>query len=220
MIKLLGIRRSLMIGILLAMNLALAGVFAGWVMPMKMDAETQLQMRKNEVSSLQGRIQNIKMELQAMQENLPRYEALRARGFFSGQDRFDISRLLEANKEKSGVMGFSFVIGDLQTLQNTDAATAQRNLVNSRIKIDKVASLLDVGLFDLITVLENDYPSHVRIHSFNLRRAGQIDEAALRNLSQRQTSLITADLTFDWLTLAPLPTVDTSAGLPGAGGFR
>lgn len=206
MIELLGLKRAIILAALFAVNLVVAAAFFLLLMPMKDEADQNLTTIKSQIFQLQTDIQNIKMELQQIKETMPKYDALAGKGFFLDQDRFYISRTLEEVKSRSQLAGFSFAIDDIKEIKSADAAAAKRRLVASRIKIDRVISLLDVGFFDFMNVIESTFPAHVRIQSFQIRKQGSINEDALRRIASGDSSnLIQANLDMDWLTMTEIP---------------
>lgn len=222
MIKLLGLKRAMLLGILLAINILLGVAFATWAMPAKAEAEADLNRVKGEISGLQGKINTIKEDLRVLQADLPRYEALLARGFVQPQDRFVIGRSLEEVKNRTSLMGFSFSVGDIVTVPSNDAKLAGKRLISSRISISKVASLLDAHFFDFIQLLETDYPPHARINKFDIKKQTTVNAQMLQGLGQAPKSLIDANLEVDWLTLDEIPQTPagTMPGMPGYGGGR
>lgn len=206
MIELLGFKRTVLLGVLALVNLVICAALFLMVMPMREEAETSLNTTRNEISRLQGDIQNIKTELQSLKDTMPQYDALAARGFFLNQDRFYVSRTLEEMKNLSQLSGFAFSIDDLREIKSTEADSAKKKLVASRIKIDKVMSLLDTGFFDFMNIIETAFPVHARIQSFEVRRAGVVDDAAIKRIAETPgMTLITASLTMDWLTMVDPP---------------
>lgn len=220
MIKLLGIKRTVFLAILLAGNIFVAGAVLTWIMPMREDAETKLSNLKNQIFSVQNQLDNIKREMKELQETMPQYEALDARGFFQVQDRFLIEKMLEDIKGRSGVRGFSFSIDEVQTVDNKDAKTAKRNLVNSRIKIDRIEALLDTEIFNLIQIMESSYPAHLRVQSFSLRKTAEVTEPNLRLLTLGTSKgFVGGEFVVDWLTMVAPP--EQPSGLkPGMPGYK
>lgn len=211
--ELLGFKRAVLLAALVVINLLIAGAYFGLIMPMKEEADMHLTSTRNEIARLQTEIENIKAELRTFKETLPQYEALEAKGFFLNQDRFFLGRTLEDIKNRSQLRGFSFAINDIQEVENSDAATAERQLISSRIKIDRVISLLDIGFFDFIDVIQTYFPSHVRIQSFSLSKLGKIDDQTLARVAKEPAaSLINADLEMDWFTITAPPPPAPAAG--------
>jgi uncharacterized protein (DUF2236 family) len=211
MIELLGVKRAILLLVLLALNAVVAAVFLLVLEPMRTDADNHLNAVRGEISTLQANIENVKAELASFNENLPKYEALKVSGFFSPQDRFEIGRYLEDLKTRSGISGFSYKIADIQRIANTDADTAKLRLISSRIELDSVMTLLDTGFYNLLTVLPQSFPQQVRIESFSVKRTGKIDDALLENVRQGKASPLVAQVAFDFMTVTDLPP-QTEAG--------
>lgn len=214
MIKLLGFKRALLLGIFLAINLAIAGLYLLVVEPMRAEASTALTTIKGENSTLQGNIQSIKMEMQTLRESMPKYEAFRTRGFYLPQDRFEVSRHLEELKDVSGVSSFAFDIAPLTEIANPEAAAVQKRLIVSRIKLDPVSAPIDISFFDLLQAIDDTFPMHTRIQSFELKKSGPVNAAALDLIRQGKGSSIQASVIFDWVTMVDLP-----PPVPPAGGM-
>lgn len=212
MIKLLGFKRALFLAIFLAINVAIAGLYVLVVEPMRSEADTALNAIKAENSTLQGNIQSVKAEMQTLRESMPKYEAFRTRGFYLPQDRFEVGRYLEDLKKNSGVTSFSFDIGNLVDIPSADAAAVQKRIIDSRLKIDQVSAPLDVPFFDLLQAIDETFPMHTRIQSFELRRMGKVDAAMLDSIRQGKGSAISASVTFDWITMVDLPPATPPAG--------
>ncbi len=208
--KLIGIKRLILLAILAGVNAAIAAAYFLWIGPMLTDAQNSLTAVAGEISQLQGKIQNTKAELADYKENLPKYEALKASGFMSGQDRFQISRDLDAVRQASELGGFSFNISDLRTLNSDEATTAQLKVLNSRITLDQVGALLDKNFYDFAERMGTSFPAHVRLQRLEIKRSQPLNNQTLQRIAQRENvPLLTASSIFDWMTVVPAaPPVD------------
>ena len=218
MIKLLGFRRTLILGILLAINVLFAAAYFLWSSPQTAQLNTQLLGLRSEISTLQTGIQNTKTDMQVLEENLPFYDTLLKSGFVQEQDRFGMSRALEDIKLKANIQGFSFSVGDIRELQNADAQLAGKRLLHSRVEIDRITTVTDVNLFDLMTLIEKEFPIHARIHQFTLSRVGTLSQEVLTRISEGPFALLNAKITFDWFSLGEVPQ-DTGVAPVAPGGF-
>lgn len=204
MIKLIGIKRALILAILLAANLAIAGIFFFGILPMRAKASADLTTVQGEISSLQGKINNVKQELADFKRNLPKYENLKSVGFFSAQDRFQLERDLNKVQEKSGLQGFSYTVSEVQTLENADAQKSNSRIIKSVIKIENPFALVDKQFYDFVHVMMRDFPAHVRLQSFSLARKGALDNETLKKIrSQDIRTLMDANAVFEWMTIVP-----------------
>ena len=204
MIKLIGIKRVLILAVLLAANVAIAGIFFLAILPMNSKAKTDLLKVEGEITSLQKKINDVKIEIADFNRNLPRYEQLKAAGFFSAQDRFQLERDLNIIQEKSGLQGFGYTVSEVQTLDNAAAKKSKSRVIKSQINIENPFALTDVEFYRLLTTMLRDFPSHVRLQSFNVARKEELDNDTLAKVrTQELRSLLSASAIFEWMTVVP-----------------
>lgn len=205
--KLIGIKRALILAILLAINLAIAGLYFLVIEPMRSRASVQLAGIEGEIAGLQGKIQGVKRELDDFKVNLPKYEELKSVGFFNAQDRFDLMRQLDRVKDNAALPGFPFDVTEIKEISNSDAAASQSRLVYSRISVKDVPTLVDNDFYNFIDVMQKTFPAHVRLNSFSIARVSQLDADLLQQIRKKEkNSAITASVSFDWLTIVPAAT--------------
>lgn len=206
MIKLIGIKRILAIAILLGINIAIALAYFVIIDPMRSDAQAKLDGINGEISSLQGKIQSTKQDLLDYQRDLPKFKELKEKGFMSTQDRFQLSRDLNDVRTAASLDGFSFNVDDIKKVDNTDAANTQMQLINSHIKVDNVTAVLDINFFDFLDKMESDFPAHLRVNDFTVTRRDPVNGESLGKIAKKQpANLISANASFDWLTMIPQP---------------
>ena len=202
--KLIGVKRTLILAILLAINLAIASVFFLQIGPMRDDARTKLNAVDAEISDQSQKISNIKADLDTFNKTLPDFKVLENKGFTLSQDRFRMSRDLDDVRKKAELAGFSFTINDVKKIDNPDALAAHIQLIDSRIRIENVVSLLDLNIYDFVDLMEADFPAHLRVQAFNITRKDPLDSVALGHIAKKEpVSLISATMQFDWLTVVP-----------------
>jgi hypothetical protein len=204
--KLIGIKRIIILAILIALNSAIAAAYFLWIEPMRGEAQVKLNATKSEISKLQGKIQNTKVELREYETNLPKYKELEARGFMSSQDRFQITRDLEAVRARAALAGFGFQIADLQTVNNDAAREANMKVLNSRISVDNIGTLLDIDFYEFIDLMLREFPSHVRLQSFAISRKQALNAPTLNKIATEKGNvpLVSSKAVFDWLTYVPM----------------
>lgn len=205
--KLIGIKRALILAILLAINLAIAGLYFLVIEPMRSRASGQLAVIESQIAGLQGKIQGVKRELADFKVNLPKYEELKSVGFFNAQDRFDLMRHLDRVKDNAGLPGFPFDVTEIKEITNSDAAASKSRLVYSRISVKDVPTLVDNDFYSFIDVMQTTFPAHVRLNSFTISRVSRFDAAFLQQIRKKEkNSAVTASVAFDWLTIVPAAT--------------
>ncbi len=202
--KLIGVKRALILAILFAINLAIAAVFFLQLSPMRDDAQQKLDGINDEIGQTSQKIASIKADLDTFNKTLPQFQALEKKGFTLNQDRFRMSRDLDDVRKRAQLAGFSFTISDIKKVDNPDASAAQMQLIDSRIKIENVVSLLDVNFYDFVDLMQSDFPAHLRVQSFEISRRDALNEAALAHIARKEpVNLISATAQFDWLTVIP-----------------
>lgn len=204
MIKLIGIKRALILAVLLAANVAVAGILFLAILPMNSRANAELAAVEGEIATLQKKINDVKKEIQDFQRNLPRYEQLQAAGFFGNQDRFQLERDLNTVQERAGIQGFRYTVSEVQTLENASAKKSKSRVIKSQIKIENPFTMTDIEFYRLVYAMMSDFPSHVRLQSFNIQRKADLDNDTLAKVRKQELrSLIAADASFEWMTIVP-----------------
>jgi hypothetical protein len=219
MIKLIGIRRALLLAILLTVNLFVGAVYAFLVEPLREETDTKLSAATSEISRISGDTRNIKTELAVWPANYAAYQALRKNGFFQDQDRFQASHAMDALREKSNLLSYAYKFDTVKPVKNALADAAGADLLNSRITIDSIASVLDTDVYVFMHTFLKSFPPHVRVEKFDISRSKDVNEETLKELAKGPASLITAKIEMDWFTLAPKPADADGTALP-AEGFR
>ncbi len=215
MIKLLGFKRTLILGVMLGLNALLGAIYMLWASPQTEMLNNQLMGLRSEISNLQTGIQTTKSDMQMLEENLPTYDSLIKRGFMQEQDRFVMSRALEDIKVKSHVQGFSFSVGDIREITNADAQMANKRLLHSRVKVGNISSPLDINVYDMIRLIETEYPALARINSFTIKREGALTPERIATMATGPVSLVSSELVFDWFSLSDIPQNTNTPGVPG-----
>lgn len=202
--KLIGIKRLLVLAVLIGLNALIATAYFLWLSPSLEEAQAKLAGINGDISTLRGKIQNTKQELAEYQTNLPAYEAMKSNGFMSGQDRFQITRDLDAVRQNAGGIGFNFRIDDLKTIDSQAARDAGMKVVDSRINIDNITTLLDLDIYSFVNRMQREFPAHLRLSSIRIERKDKLNRATLARLQRKDNvALINANLVFDWITYVP-----------------
>jgi hypothetical protein len=214
--KLIGLKRAIILAVLLLINVLIAGVYFLQVMPMAEESARKLNEVNGQIASTSQKISSIKADLETFKVTLPQYRELEAKGFTLPQDRFRMSRDLDAVRLKAELAGFKFTINDIRRVESPDVDPTPMQLIYRRIKVDNVESLLDINIYNFIDAMQRDFPAHTRFQSLQIRRKDPLNGAALAKIQRREkVDLITAEAQFDWLTIVPKATDEAGSGPPG-----
>lgn len=215
--KLIGIARVILLSILIALNATIAAGYFLWIVPERDQAQNKLKAMKSDISSLQSKIQNTKVELAEYQKNLPAFQSLQRRGFIAQPDRFQIPRDLDRVRLDAKLGSFSFNV-NVKNVQNQDAEAARLKVFASRISVDNVSSLLDANFYDFIDLMASEFPEHVRLQKLSINRKDQINVVTLQKIAAKEpVSLLVAKAEFDWITAQPEDALPDQSGGPGGG---
>lgn len=215
-VKIVGLRRLLFLVVAAALNLVVLCAYLLVVEPMTGEAMARRDTAVGRISELQEKIAGIKSDLAFVKDHQAEYESLRASGFFSSQDRFAIGRAMETVRSLAGVEKFSFTVGDLAEIPSAEAMAAGYRLVDSRIKVDKIDSLLDTNVYVLAQKILTDFPSVTRIASVEIKRTADVTPDKLGEIRGRKpVSFIDASIEFDWITAMPRSKEATDAAQQG-----
>jgi hypothetical protein len=219
MIKLIGLKRMIFLAVMLTLNISAVAAYFFAIGPMLDDVTTQKASIDGQISELHGKIDNVKQDRAFVNDNLPKYNDLKDKGFFLPQDRFMIGRTMEDLRVKAGISNFAFSVADVEEIPNKDAADVNYKLINSRINVDKIVSPLDANIFVLAQEMAHVFPDYARIQSMNIRRSREVNEEALKDIAAgKQVNFVDATLEFEWITMVPKP--DAAAPGGAQAGFR
>jgi hypothetical protein len=200
--KLIGLRRALILASLLCVNLIIAAIYFLQIDPMRADAEQKLAGLQSAIADENQKISTIKSDLQTFKNTLPQYQELEKKGFLSYPDRFKMSRNLDEVRKAAELQGFSFTIADQRKVNNADADAAQMQVLANRITVSEVVSLVDSNFYDFVDRMDDLFPIHTRVQSFEISRKDPLNQAALDHIVHNEpVDLISAKASFDWVTI-------------------
>lgn len=205
MIKLIGLQRLLILVVLLGLNAGLAAGFFLVVDPMKVEAQDKISSLDSQISTLRNKIVNVKAELKELKSKIPEYRAMEDEGFFQEQNRFLVGKVLEQYRAATKLIGFSFLVGEIEEINSVDAAKAGYRLINSSITVNQINAYLDTHVFALANIIDYAFPGRTRVKRIYVKRIDpgeEIDNDTLDKICKGQAlPLVEATVEFDWLSL-------------------
>lgn len=216
-IKLIGRKRALVLGVAAAVNVAIGAVWLAAVQPLTSEIGHRQAAVNGAISQLMVDTGNIKAELKAFPENYKKYQEMQRRGFFLDQDRFVAGKLLDDMKEGMGLLEYSYRMEELQVKKSPLAAAAGGELLDSAIKVESVSSLLDGEVYGLLRRFGTAFPAQTRLVRFSISRNGEVGMEELKAIAEgNPPPLVTASFELQWITMVPREEEEGQAG----GGFR
>src|SRR5262245_13177426 len=104
MIQVLGTRRILTIIALLVLNALVAAALYLYLMPEKVQKESELRGLRSKISTVQNDINRMQIEFGQLTEQQAQFDKLRERGFFGTQGRREAEKVFEKIQTEAGVI--------------------------------------------------------------------------------------------------------------------
>jgi hypothetical protein len=212
MIQVLGVKRVIVLAVLVAVNAVLAGVLYYIILPQKETTERQLRSTRAAVESRRSEVSRLQTEFEQIQEQKAQFAKLEAAGFFTAQDRLDARKTMEMIQTTSRVLAARYSIEAAQIEEAPMAAEANHVLLKTPVRVT-IDALDDVDFYSFMYWIENAFPGQAAIRNFKLERKIDVGEAALRQIgSGTPTVLVSGDLDFMWTTMVPKDRIPQQLG--------
>lgn len=203
MMRVLGIKRVLVLFVLVVINAAAAGLLYGYLMPEQIKTERALRSERSQIGKVQGDIARLQVEFDQLEEQQARFDALRNDGFFKDQDRREAEELLQQIQRSTKVNSALANIGAGSFETNEEAAKAGHRVLVSKVDLT-IAALDDVDVFHYLNLLQTHFPGHVAYEMIELNREMDVNAAVLRGIATGlNPNLVSANVQFTWRTMIP-----------------
>ncbi len=213
-LRIIGPRLLATLGVLVAFNLVLFATWFLWAMPMRTDAERNLRTLDGEINKLRRSIVNIKDEMVYYNDNIDKFNALKATGFIlTGEEdstqstQAQVFDFISTQRTANRIINMQYEIAEPVTIKSREIELTKNMLQKRQITLSNIAAFFDTDIFRMIHQLNTQAAGHTRITSVSLIRANPDNfEKALERISMgTQEGLITATVLLDWYNMAPLP---------------
>lgn len=203
MMALIGIKRLIIIGILLGFNAVLgAGVYL-YLVPENEKMSKQLSSLTSKINTTRNDTTELETNYKLIQEEKFDYENLLKAGFFDSQDRLAFRRRMSEVQRYSKVLRASFDITPANVEENKGAEDADHVILRSVVSVN-IDAMDDIDLYNFIFWLENGFPGHSTITKLSMKRELDVDENSLRQIgSGRELVLVSGSLDYEWRTMVP-----------------
>lgn len=201
MIAILGLKRVLILLVLVAVTAMLGALVYLYLEPQVTKADRALSSAKSNESKVRNDLADIEDEFARLETQRSEFEQLRASGFFSNQSRRDAEVVFIAAKQASGVNDAIVTVKPGKVVENEEAAKASQVLLESEIEVVLVA-IDDIDILAYVTYLETKFPGHLMINSFSVARKSNISDTILRAIASGvNPGLVEGNLKMTWRTM-------------------
>lgn len=203
MIQVIGIKRLMILLVLIGVNAVLAVGLYLYAVPEKEQSERRLRGLRSQVNIVQSDINRMQIEFEQLDKQQDRFDALKAKGLFSSQVRSDAKDLLSLIQDKSRVISAVVNVRPGIIQNDAEAQKANHKILMSPIEI-KIESFDDASVYRYIELAKSMFPGHLSLDGIKVKRTRDVSSPVLRAIaSGTNPVLISADILMSWRTLIP-----------------
>ncbi len=203
MIRIIGIKRLVILVILLAFNGVVGSAVYMYLIPENQNVERKHKVERNKVIALQHDISRMEVEFEQLDQQQGQYDRIKAEGFFQAQDRAEAKEMFSLIQEQSHVISASVSVKPGNVVDNYEAEKAKHKVLVSEMSVD-IKAFDDNDIYHYIDLVQKVFPGVVTLQRIDVRRDKDISAALLRAIaSGASPELVTAKVEFLWRTMIP-----------------
>ncbi len=202
MIEKIGVKRVLILVVLIAV-LAILFVSTEYVFkPQAEGTQTQLNTVMNEKSQLQREIEKMQADFLLFEKQKGYFEAISKMGFFNDQDRVLARERFDTMQKLSKIISARYEIKAANLLVDESPPETGFVVMESPITVN-LSAVDDIDIYRFIYYLNYSFPGHITINSINMTREAEITPEILKQIGTgNPPEIISAKLELDWRTMA------------------
>lgn len=207
MIGLLGMRRIILLTVLLVVaGLLGAGVYL-YVIPQTQDLERDLRVTRAKISQKQNEVADMRERFDELKMQQVLYTGLKDAGLFNEQNRVWAIKSMDKFKKLSHVLNTEYKGDSAAVVERDELRETGYLVLDSKVAVN-LDAMDDMDIYNFIYWIENAFPGHTSITKLDMRRVQEISQNLLREIgSGKKRVLVKADVEFSWKTLSPKETV-------------
>ncbi len=203
MIKVIGAKRVVILGVLVVLNVASAALTYLYMVPEQASTERKLRALRSENQTTSSDIERMQIEFEQLGQQQDKFDALKNDGFFKAQVRSVAKKLFQDIQEESRVVSAVASVRPGAIEENEEAKKSNYKVLVSPVEI-VIQAFDDGDIYNYIYILEQKFPGHLAIDSMTMQRAQDISGPVLRAIATGGNPvLITANVKLSWRTMIP-----------------
>lgn len=203
MINIIGIKRIIVLVILLVINISLACTIYLYLAPDITKTEKRLRGLRGQLSSVQADIDKLQIESEQLEEQRDNFEIIKSEGFFGNQVRSEAKNLLSQIQTESKVISAVASVKSGILEDDANAIKANHRVLLSPISID-VKAFDDGDIYNYIYLAQRLFPGHLSLDGIEIKRNIDVSGPVLRAIaSGANPELVSASMRFSWRTMIP-----------------
>jgi len=207
MIGIIGVKRLLILLVLIIINLLLGAIIYMYVLPEKQTADQNLRSLRGQLSTVQSDLDKMHIEFEQLEKRQDRFDNLKDHGFFSDQDRGDAKKLLSSVQKQSKVISAIVSVKAGSIEDNIDAQKSNHKMLVSPVEVE-IKAFDDSDVYRYIDLAQKQFPGHLSLDEISIKRSREVTSVLLRAIaSGASPELVTASIRMSWRTMIPLDQV-------------
>jgi hypothetical protein len=203
MINILGIKRVIILAVLIVLNAGLAAGIYAYMNPALEKKNRELRSSRSQANNVQNDIDRMQVEIEEFADQQVLFEKYKADGFFIEQNRRQVQDLFKLIQEKSGVSVATVAVNPAIVEENEEAEKAEHVILKSTVQV-ALEALDDQDVYRYLYLIDKFYPGHVTVERVEFERDAEINGTVLRAIAGgKNFPLVKADLELVWRTMVP-----------------
>ncbi len=203
MIDVLGVKRIVIIGVLLALCLASGGYYYGVAQPQYTKKELKLRGVRSQVAKLGSDIDFILSDFEALEKQKEEFDRITQKGFFKKQGRYEVKELFENLQNQSGIIQVKVNGEGALVEENKLASDAKYALLGSPVTL-VIDSLDDKSIYKFMYLLKETFPGHVSIDGIEIKKNISLNSELLQKIALGENPvLVRGTIEMTWRTMIP-----------------
>ncbi len=212
MISIIGIKRFVLLLLLLSLNAALFLVVNWYLLPIEQNVERKYSVEQNKVSSLRRDINRIEIEFDQLDKQQGYYNKIKELGFFKTQDRAEAKEMFSLIQKESRVISAFVSVKPGVIVDDSEAEKASHKILMSEMNI-KIKAFDDNDIYRYLDLVCKVFPGVITIRHVDIHREKDVNAALLRAIANGASpELVAAEVDLLWRTMIPQERVIGAAG--------
>ena len=207
MIQVIGLKRLIILSVLLAFNAALGAGLYLYVMPENLSVTRQLSSTRSQVATMRNDAQELRGDIEQIEDKKSYFTNLQTVGFMSDQNRLVARRRIMDIQQYSKVLKAKYDIGSAVVMDDENLSNSDQVVLSSELAIN-IDAMDDIDFYSFIYWLRNTFPGHVTIDNIKMQRMNDVNDVTVRQIgSGLPMTMIKGDVSAKWRTIVPKSTV-------------
>ncbi|MCB1782994.1 MAG: hypothetical protein KDI13_03290 [Alphaproteobacteria bacterium] len=203
MIRVIGVKKTILIFLLALANALFAGLIYSYMIPENMRLSKEEKKLSGQVNTVRSDIDRMQVEFEQLDKQQGLFDALKADGFFNAQGRTIAKDVFKKIQDQSKVISAVATVDPGTIEENKEAQKSKHKVLVSPVKV-KIKAFDDADIYRYIEIMDKTFPGHISIDHLTITRSKDVSAAVLRAIATGvNPELLEADMELSWRTMIP-----------------